>query len=37
MNQRGDPRELDRMILAVEKIVQRRANAAPRAADEQAA
>ena len=37
MNQRGDPRELDRMILAVEKIVQRRANAAPMAADEQAA
>ena len=37
MNQRGDPRELDRMILAVERIVQRRADAAPTAAGEQAA
>ena len=37
MNQRGDPQELDRMIRAVEKIVQRRADAAPPAADEQAA
>ena len=37
MNHRGDPRELDRMILAVEKIVQRRADAVQTAADQQAA
>ena len=37
MNQQGHPRELDRMILAVEKIVQRCANASTTAAGEQAA